>query len=365
MAIYLKSFSGLEQGIYNISVEYYNLCEAEGGLTTVLLQCNDEELNFRCDRWVLGEKEREKALIARDVEELNKANEQEKINKTASSLYQTSNSKTELASSTYFYHWDHLGTARLITDNSGKIFSRHDFEPFGVENPPYNETASNTHKFTGHERDSSTGFDYMHFRFYASSMGRFMKPDNKLGELFAPQSFNLYAYVQQNPINLRDPNGHEILTTIVVTTAVCGLVITGVMVYIIYSEKSNARERAQEKNPVSQADQIIELNQPGPSKWNEDVAEIAIAEAQETMDALKPAVEQVVPAAPGSQVGGLLNNLIEMGDKIATSISNLLGNNSKEKKDEEKVKGKKGKEKKLPVPVQSIQDDPQPNEEVK
>jgi len=77
-----------------------------------------------------------------------------------------------------------------------------------VEIPPYNESASNSHKFTGQERDAHTNFDYMHFRFYGSSMGRFMKPDDVYGIPALPQSWNLYSYVQNNPINFLDPDGH-------------------------------------------------------------------------------------------------------------------------------------------------------------
>jgi len=50
--------------------------------------------------------------------------------------------------------------------------------------------------------------DFMHFRYYASAMGRFMRPDNILGNLTNPQSFNRYSYVKGNPVNFNDPTGH-------------------------------------------------------------------------------------------------------------------------------------------------------------
>ena len=84
------------------------------------------------------------------------------------------------------------------------------FEPFGVELPPIDNTAGNTHQFTGQERDAFTNYDYMHFRFYASSMGRFLKPDNVIPNAFNPQSWNLYSYVNGNPVNFNDPMGHGI-----------------------------------------------------------------------------------------------------------------------------------------------------------
>ena len=68
--------------------------------------------------------------------------------------------------------------------------------------------------FTGKERDIETGFangnDYFGARYYASTMGRFMSPD-PAGLVFAslanPQSLNLYAYAQNNPLIYTDPTG--------------------------------------------------------------------------------------------------------------------------------------------------------------
>jgi|GEM_PF-2100389 len=118
--------------------------------------------------------------------------------------------RTEASVAEYlFYHSDHLGTVRLITNASGAVVSRHDYEPFGVEIAPVVETANNTHRFTGHERDKATGYDYMHYRSYGSNLGRFMKPDNISGNPLNPQSWNLYSYVRGNPVNFNDPTGHE------------------------------------------------------------------------------------------------------------------------------------------------------------
>ena len=65
------------------------------------------------------------------------------------------------------------------------------------------------------ERDSESGNDYFGAGYYASAMGRFTSPDwsakivpvpyAKLGN---PQSLNLYAYVENNPLTRFDPDGH-------------------------------------------------------------------------------------------------------------------------------------------------------------
>ncbi|HNS76870.1 N-acetylmuramoyl-L-alanine amidase [Mesotoga prima] len=49
----------------------------------------------------------------------------------------------------------------------------------------------------------------MHFRYYGSNIGRFMKPDNVTGSPLNPQNWNLYSYVRGNPVNMNDPTGHE------------------------------------------------------------------------------------------------------------------------------------------------------------
>jgi RHS repeat-associated protein len=65
--------------------------------------------------------------------------------------------------------------------------------------------------FTGKERDTESGNDYFGARYYASSMGRFMNPDDPfIGQsLGNPQSLNLYSYVQNNPLTNVDPDGHD------------------------------------------------------------------------------------------------------------------------------------------------------------
>jgi len=98
---------------------------------------------------------------------------------------------------------------RAVLDVGGNVKSTHDFEPYGVELQPLSDELTNfNYKYTGQERDDSTNLDYMHFRYYASSMGRFLKPDNLIGNMANPQSWNLYTYVKGNPVNFNDPSGH-------------------------------------------------------------------------------------------------------------------------------------------------------------
>ncbi|KDA53489.1 hypothetical protein EG19_04580 [Thermoanaerobaculum aquaticum] len=50
-------------------------------------------------------------------------------------------------------------------------------------------------------------FDSRDARDYNPNVGRFLGPDVRGGEPASPQSFNLYAYVRNNPVNRIDPTG--------------------------------------------------------------------------------------------------------------------------------------------------------------
>ena len=73
--------------------------------------------------------------------------------------------------------------------------------------------------FTGRVRDAETssdastlpGLDYFGARFYGSTMGRFLSPDEPLADQRSTdsQSWNLYSYARNNPLSNRDPTGHQ------------------------------------------------------------------------------------------------------------------------------------------------------------
>src|SRR6185312_6229665 len=108
---------------------------------------------------------------------------------------------------TCYLVWDHLGSARLITDQNAAIVARHDYLPFGEEIPanmagrndqfgPGNDNINQ--KFTAKERDTESGLDYFGARYYGSALGRFTTADPSpdgvaIGD---PQSWNLYSYVR-------------------------------------------------------------------------------------------------------------------------------------------------------------------------
>lgn len=103
-----------------------------------------------------------------------------------------------------YQHRDHL-SARLFTDANGNDIGEQGTFPFGEA--WYSSSASQGLIFSTYERDAESGNDYALSRSYASTQGRFLSPDSLEGIVGDPQSWNRYAYVENDPINLSDPSG--------------------------------------------------------------------------------------------------------------------------------------------------------------
>src|SRR5712692_6244899 len=66
-------------------------------------------------------------------------------------------------------------------------------------------------RFTGKERDAETGLDFFGFRYLSGAQGRWTSPDAPFADQHPqdPQSWNMYAYVRNNPLKNTDPNGRD------------------------------------------------------------------------------------------------------------------------------------------------------------
>jgi RHS repeat-associated protein len=112
---------------------------------------------------------------------------------------------------TYFDTTDWQGTERVRTGISGPIVETCTNLPFGDGLTCTGSDVSPMH-FTGQQLDSETNLTHMEFRSYSTVQGRWtsMDPAGKGATNAAdPQSWNLYAYVMNNPLSLTDPSGLE------------------------------------------------------------------------------------------------------------------------------------------------------------
>jgi RHS repeat-associated protein len=111
-------------------------------------------------------------------------------------------------SNTFYYHTDHLGSTRLVTDSDKNIVSAVTYHPFG--NPSIKE-GSETYLFNGKEKDSINMY-YYGARYYDPTLGRFITRDPLNGMTANSQLLNRYSYCLNNPVNSLDPTGLVVVT---------------------------------------------------------------------------------------------------------------------------------------------------------
>ena len=108
----------------------------------------------------------------------------------------------------YYIHTDHLGTPKMLTDESGTTVWKATHLPFGeaaVDEDPDGDGAKVTFnlRFPGQYYDAETGLHYNYYRYYDSSTGRYLESDL----VGLSGGLNTYAYVGGNPLRYTDPQG--------------------------------------------------------------------------------------------------------------------------------------------------------------
>ena len=109
---------------------------------------------------------------------------------------------------TTYFHGDHLDW-RISTDANGNLLGQQGNYPFGES---WYSSNGNQYVFTSYQRDGESGLDYALARYYDSTAARFCSADPVGGRPDDPQSWNRYAYVQNDPVNLTDPSGRGFLS---------------------------------------------------------------------------------------------------------------------------------------------------------
>ena len=102
---------------------------------------------------------------------------------------------------------NHLGSATLEVDQTGAIITYEEYHPFGTTSFHTTngaaEVTTKRYRYTGKERDDSTGLYYYGARYYAPWLCRWISPD-PAGPV---DGLNLYVYVSNNPVRKTDPTG--------------------------------------------------------------------------------------------------------------------------------------------------------------
>ncbi|MBX7136381.1 MAG: FG-GAP-like repeat-containing protein [Oligoflexia bacterium] len=107
-----------------------------------------------------------------------------------------------------YFLTDHLGTVRVVLDSNMGLVQRLTYNAFGAAETPPNSQIWPQRWYNSRELLAPSIYDY-EARAYDANLGVFLTPDTVIPSMAVPQSLNRYAYALNNPINLKDPDGHS------------------------------------------------------------------------------------------------------------------------------------------------------------
>lgn len=106
----------------------------------------------------------------------------------------------------HYYHTDHLGSVRAVTDAKGQVISTRTYHPYGT-------TAAKTgvkpaSEYAGVELDDNTGLYAYGLRYFHPQLGRWLSPDPLFESIRTRNDeFNSFGAVMNSPVRYRDVQG--------------------------------------------------------------------------------------------------------------------------------------------------------------
>ncbi|MCQ4167727.1 RHS repeat domain-containing protein, partial [Tahibacter harae] len=115
------------------------------------------------------------------------------------------------------FHYDGLGSTRLLTDAAGSPVDRYAYHAFGERDEWTSElgagqNAATDYQYTGEQFDPNLGFYYLRARYMNLGNGRFARQDDFAGYETRPVSVHKYLYADLDPANRADPSGRMSLS---------------------------------------------------------------------------------------------------------------------------------------------------------
>jgi RHS repeat-associated protein len=110
---------------------------------------------------------------------------------------------------TSYYSSDGHGNVRELTDSSGNVTDRYDFDAFGLL-VFHSGTTSNAYLYCGEQFDADLGLYYLRARYLNPDSGRFWSMDSYEGSSSDPISLHKYLYAHADPIGLLDRSGNSV-----------------------------------------------------------------------------------------------------------------------------------------------------------
>jgi RHS repeat-associated protein len=126
-------------------------------------------------------------------------------------------------STLYYLLGDHLGSTSITTDSIGVKLSESRYYAWGGVRYASGTMPTNF-RYTGQRWEDYIKLIQVGSRWYDSSLGRFIQPDQIIPEAYNTLAYDRYQYAYSNPVRYTDSSGHCVDG---VTTWVCILIIGG------------------------------------------------------------------------------------------------------------------------------------------
>ncbi|VVH66040.1 hypothetical protein BSPLISOX_742 [uncultured Gammaproteobacteria bacterium] len=123
-------------------------------------------------------------------------------------ISESSKDSTQSLNQTRYQLTSHLQSNILELDNKAQTLSYEHYYPYGgtalIASKDKAQVQQKRYRYTGKERDDSSGLCYYGARYLAPWLARWISPDSA----GAVDGLNLYIYVGNNPLKYRDLTGH-------------------------------------------------------------------------------------------------------------------------------------------------------------
>ena len=107
-----------------------------------------------------------------------------------------------------FYEYDGGGSVRQLTNSTGQVTDKYEYDAFG-HSFTLSGTTPNNYLYQGEQFDSDLGLYYLRARYYNPQTGRFLSRDPEDGDYTDPKTLHKYLYANGDPVNGIDPMGRE------------------------------------------------------------------------------------------------------------------------------------------------------------
>jgi RHS repeat-associated protein len=123
-------------------------------------------------------------------------------------LSKSSKDNTQNPNQTHYQLTSHLQSNTLELDDKAQTLNYEHYYPYGgtaiIAGKNKTQVQQKRYRYTGKERDDSSGLSYYGARYLAPWLTRWISPDSA----GAVDGLNLYVYVGNNPLKYIDPMGH-------------------------------------------------------------------------------------------------------------------------------------------------------------